>query len=278
MKTVLKKFSLWSGIMLFSAILLISCKKYTTGESFSVIHDISYGPDTSNKLDLYLPYDRGDSTPLVIMIHGGGWVTGDKNSLCNFAEDFARNGIAGASLNYRYPDNYKGIHYEQMLEDISMAVHYLSDSSARYHLRKTGFTILGHSSGGHLSLLYAYRNNQDRRIKKAIGYDPVCDLTDTALASFPGMSGLILVIVGSSSVSSYMDASPYYKADSTSVPTLCFHGTKDEIFPYHQSVRLIEKLDSVHVHGELILLQNSPHLSNDDYPQVLSESIRFIRE
>jgi len=263
---------------LLTATTLSSCKKPVTTHTFSIVRDISYGPDTANKLDLFLPDDRDENTPLVVVIHGGGWVTGTKQSSESFADSFAGNGIVSANINYRYPDDYTGIHYMEVLDDISAAVRWLSDTSVACHFRKSGFCLFGHSSGAHLSLLYACRNNQEGLVGKAIAYDPVTDFTDRSLDSSPGMTALIRRVVGDSDETAYKDASPLYHLNSSSVPVLCFHGTRDEVFPYRQSVRLIQLLDSLGVPCSLVLLQNSPHLDNRDFHRVMEEAVGFVKQ
>jgi acetyl esterase/lipase len=271
------KTSLLLSLLLLSGIILLSCKKHVQTHTFHIVRDISYGPDTANKLDLFLPDNRDENAPLVIVIHGGGWVTGSKHNAGSFAESFARSGIVAANINYRYPDDYTGIHFKEVLDDIGAAARFLSDSSTVYHLRKSGFCLFGHSSGAHLSLLYAYRNNQAGLIGKAIAYDPVTDFTDRSPDSSPGMAALIRRVVGDSSEHAYKDASPLYHLNSSSVPALCLHGTRDDVFPYRQSVRLIRVLDSLNIPCGLVLLQNSPHLNNQDFQRVMAESVAFIK-
>ncbi len=47
----------------------------------TTIVNMPYGADGSQKLDLGLPANRSSATPLVIVVHGGGWSAGDKNEL-----------------------------------------------------------------------------------------------------------------------------------------------------------------------------------------------------
>ncbi len=275
--TMLTQRSIIISLLIFSGTIQLSCKKSETKITFSVVREISYGPDTMNKMDLYLCENYNEKTPLVIIIHGGGWVTGDKSSSVSFAEGFAKNGILAANINYRYPNDYTGVHFKEVMNDIGAVTSKLSYLADEYHFRNTGFNMFGHSSGGHLSLLFAYRNNNSMILQKVIAYDPVTDLTDTALVNDQGMEEVIRTLVGDSSINAYRDASPFYKADSTSIPTLCFHGTLDEIFPYQQSVKLIQKLDSFHIPCKLILLENSSHFNSNDFSLVVSETTAFLK-
>jgi len=71
---------------------------------FPTHYSILYGPHWRHTLDLYLPENTGGSkVPLVVYIHGGGWNAFDKNNRTfKEVEPYLKNGIAFASVNYRY--------------------------------------------------------------------------------------------------------------------------------------------------------------------------------
>ena len=50
----------------------------TTPDAVIRYDDISYGPDPMNVLDVYRPKDAQGSLPVFVLVHGGGWVYGDK--------------------------------------------------------------------------------------------------------------------------------------------------------------------------------------------------------
>ncbi len=63
---------------------------------------MAYGDHARQKLDFYKA-DSPIPTPLVLYIHGGGWVNGDKNGINGqFVRTMLKNGISVASINYRY--------------------------------------------------------------------------------------------------------------------------------------------------------------------------------
>ena len=71
--------------------------------SDSSLMDLSYGADKQQRMDLYLPANRTKNTPLIILIHGGGWSTGDKRDFSFYITELQRRlpGYALANLNYR---------------------------------------------------------------------------------------------------------------------------------------------------------------------------------
>ena len=53
-----------------------------------ILNDVSFGTDTAQRMDVYLPKNRGEATRTIIYIHGGGWFQGNKKettaAVCNF--------------------------------------------------------------------------------------------------------------------------------------------------------------------------------------------------
>ena len=124
----------------------------------------SYGPDSLQTYDLYVPTDRGDTPGLILYIHGGAWTSGDKASYRSVIKDIAVNrGYAAASVNYRFLS--QNVTMDDILADVNAA------ANAIYDRAKTdGFTLLkmiaaGSSAGAHLALMYAYHTPADAKIQ-----------------------------------------------------------------------------------------------------------------
>jgi acetyl esterase/lipase len=107
----------------------------------------------ANLLDLYLPPNSGDC-PVVVLVHGGAWVAGDKvlDFIPDVARCLARHGVAVAAPNYRlsavarYPANAR---------DVARAVAWVHDHIGEYGGRGDRLFLMGHSAGGHLVSLLA---------------------------------------------------------------------------------------------------------------------------
>src|SRR5690242_5217700 len=80
----MKKIFFLSLIVVFA----VSCKKETSTDQklkSETQTNISYGVETAQKMDIYLPAGRStDSTKLIILVHGGAWVSGDKSDFTSF--------------------------------------------------------------------------------------------------------------------------------------------------------------------------------------------------
>lgn len=122
--------------------------------------DIPYSADThaAKKLDLYLP--DGEKFPLLVYIHGGGIVEGDKgrDGRC-LANHFLPLGIAVASVNYRmYPE----AKYPEFIEDCAEAVKWLTDELGD---RISHLFLGGTSAGGYITMMLCF----DEKYLSAVG-------------------------------------------------------------------------------------------------------------
>jgi acetyl esterase/lipase len=107
----------------------------------------------ANLLDLYLPSD-GKEFPVVVLVHGGAWVGGDKrlDFIPEVARCFARQGIGVVAPNYRLSPF---VQHPAHLRDVAKAVAWTKKHITEYGGRTDQIFLLGHSAGGHLVSLLA---------------------------------------------------------------------------------------------------------------------------
>jgi acetyl esterase/lipase len=115
-----------------------------------------YGPDSSQRADLYLPRGSGPH-PVMVLIHGGSWNKRyGKIVMRGLAGDLVRRGWAVWNIEYRRLDAGGG--WPATFEDVALAIDQLAElHDPRLDLERV--TILGHSAGGHLALWAAGRSN-----------------------------------------------------------------------------------------------------------------------
>ncbi|MCC6722621.1 MAG: alpha/beta hydrolase [Bacteroidia bacterium] len=121
-------------------------------------------PNLTAKMDIYLPPNASSikKQPLLVMIHGGGYSSGDKGAWQNEAYTYSRSGYICASLNYRLTQN-GGNQEPQLrlyavqcaLEDIQNAIRFLKKNANTYFIDTTRIVVFGGSAGGGLSLTNA---------------------------------------------------------------------------------------------------------------------------
>jgi acetyl esterase/lipase len=118
--------------------------------------DTAFGTDPKQKMDIYLPAGRTAATKVIVLIHGGGWESGDKVEL-NYYKNLLRlkwPEAAIANINYRLTSN-PAIHYTEIMSDITSAVNLMVNNKVNFVVSDT-LTMVGASAGGHLAMLYTY--------------------------------------------------------------------------------------------------------------------------
>ena len=228
--------------------------------------DVSYGSFPSSKMDVYLPAGRSKESPFVVLIHGGGWIKGDKRENRGAQQIFMDHGIASINLNYRFADSIS-IHYPEMIADIDSAIDYCVAHAKAWNTRKNNFVMMGASAGGHLSLLYGYTTN--KKVNAIVGQCAPTDFTDTATINYEIRIGLLPIIEamagakyipGEALPPEFAASSPIYHVKN--IPTLLIHGTGDQIVPFAQAEELYKKLLAENIPAELIPIPGANHDMN----------------
>ena len=132
----------------------------------TVLHDLPYrdGPNKAWRLDLAMKKDlTGKARPGIVVIHGGGWIEGDKSSFASKRHgmpgnivEFAELGFVAVTINYRMS---KEAPFPAALEDCKTAIRWLRTHAKEYNLDKDHIGAYGNSAGGHLALLLAMGND-----------------------------------------------------------------------------------------------------------------------
>ncbi len=119
-----------------------------------VERDISYGPDAQNKLDVYIPANA-KAAPVLVMVHGGAWMVGDKAAASVANNKVARwlpKGYILVSVNYRMSHSPNPV---QQADDVGTALAYAQTHAASWGGNPERVLLMGHSSGAHLVSLVA---------------------------------------------------------------------------------------------------------------------------
>jgi acetyl esterase/lipase len=114
-------------------------------DGVAVTRDIAYGPDARHRLDVYQP-DPGSSAthPVLLFLHGGGFIRGDKTEKQNIGLYFARCGFVVALANYRLAP---GSIWPSGAEDVVAALEWLRLNVTR-HAGDAGRIFIGGESAG----------------------------------------------------------------------------------------------------------------------------------
>lgn len=116
-------------------------------DEITMISNISYIPDDNmeHTLDIYL-CENGLEKPILIDIHGGGFISHDKKIDSVFANVMAQKGFVVFTLNYRLA--YPEYNVFNQIEDIDKATRWIIEHAASYRGDSKSIYLAGHSSGG----------------------------------------------------------------------------------------------------------------------------------
>ena len=121
--------------------------------SVKVERDIVYTRYGSRevKLDLYLPKQPASGkTPCIVVVHGGGWRSGDKTRFAHIAGALAEQGFAAACIGYRLLPE---VEFPAPVVDCKAAVRWVRANAAKHGLDPDRIGAIGGSAGGHLVAL-----------------------------------------------------------------------------------------------------------------------------
>lgn len=248
----------------FLTVVFSSCNskfRVWVGNDSQKIYNLKYGEHKRQKMDVFLPENYAKTDPIVIIIHGGAWKYGKKEHMIHIQKMLFENNIPSININYRLVS--KNITYKNQLDDIDLAVEKFNNLCDKADLTANNYIILGESAGGHLALLYGYRNSD--RIRKIISLSGPTDFySEDYLNSFYSRytSSIVQQMVGTKLnrqliSEEFKIASPI--ANITNVPTLIFQGNRDFLVNYKQGLALESLLQEKKIPHQLIFMKNTGH-------------------
>jgi acetyl esterase/lipase len=128
--------------------------------------DMAYASDPKQKLDIYLPPHGGTKAPVLLFLHGGGFVEGDRAHYGFIAPAYAKQGVIVVIASYRLVS--AGFLYPVPTDDTKMAIAWLHANIARFGGDPDNLVISGHSAGA----LLAAQVVADRSWMRAAGIPP----------------------------------------------------------------------------------------------------------
>lgn len=126
----------------------------TTPEDIVRYDDICYGEDAVwQKLDVYRPKDKmEEQLPVIVSIHGGGWVYGDKERYQYYCMSLAQHGFAVVNYTYRLAPEFL---FPASMEDANLVFNWVFEHAAEYGFDVAHIFGVGDSAGAHQLSLYA---------------------------------------------------------------------------------------------------------------------------
>ena len=228
-------------------------------------NDIEYAkPDgVSQTLDVSMP-DGNGPFPIAILIHGGGWSTGDK------AKDFAwlKQPLTDAkftwfAINYRLAPKYR---WPACIDDVQAALTWVRAHAGEYKGDPKRIALIGYSAGAHLVCYCVTHLSSADQIQGVAVYAPPTDL-ELDLPERGGLSQSLQNLLGQpheltdQSRQMLHDISPIHFIKPGLPPFLIVHGDADKSVPYPGTLNFQAKLQEAGVPCELVTMKGALHNS-----------------
>ncbi len=244
---------------------------------YRVIPNVVYhvANNHENKLDLYLPANTSDPVPVLMMIHGGGWVAGTKESQLLRAMPYLEQGWAVVNVTYRLVQVSRA---PAAVEDCLCALQWIARNAENYNFDLARIVTTGNSAGGHLALTTGMvpasaglgrecssgsfsgpPTIPSVEVAAIINWYGITDVAD--LAHGPNTKGYAVQWLGGlanrDDVARLTSPLTYVRAGLP--PVLTIHGDADPIVPYEHAVRLHDALEDAGVETELHTVAGGGH-------------------
>jgi acetyl esterase/lipase len=285
------------AIILLVLVVVCSVGIVLSQQSDGALKNVQYLPDGSpgHQLDLYLPdkasFDSKRGAPLIVWIHGGGWIGGDKAD--NPALAARHLGYAVASLNYRLAKDKDSI-FPAQIEDCKTAIRWLRKHASEYGIDDKRIGVWGASAGGHLVLLLGLTGDDQFKTADYPEYsskvEAVCDWCGpTDLLTISEQNGaadnlatrnergpLARLLGGKVEERKELakSASPVTYVRAECPPILIVHGAQDHTVSPLQSDEILKDLQAVHADVQLLSLPQAGH--NVNSPEAMAKTKEFF--
>lgn len=210
-------------------------------------------------LDLFYPEPPGEATarlPVVVWVHGGGWISGRSSDIANYLRILASRGIVGVAVEYRIAP---GARYPVPVEQVNRALGFLERQAAELGINSDRIVLAGDSAGAQIAAQVALIDRDPgyselTGIPRGLGSGNVravllsCGAYDLDLAVGRGLQRWFLetALRAYSGSRNFRDderfrsASVFSQVDHRFPPTFVTAGNRDPLLPH--SERLAERL------------------------------------
>jgi pectinesterase len=244
-------------------------------------YDICYGEANGEKLllDAHVPADNG-KFPVVLIVHGGGWMGGDKETdIVPVFAPFATN-FVWFTINYRLAPTNR---WPACFDDVQTAIRWVKAHAAEFKGDPNRIALLGYSAGGHLVTLAGTHPEKPNAILKFLHLTKITSTEVQAVAAFAPPTDLVadnerrgglsismrnLFGYESSNITDNVCAvlkknSPLTYVKTGRPPFLVINGSADKTVPVGQSENFVKALKAANVDATLITIPEGQHRITD---------------
>lgn len=270
------------------------------GDSYNMVSNQTYltasGRDL--KLDLFVPAKAAAPVPVIMVIHGGGWVLGTRESASLRSLPYMQMGFAVVNIEYRLARTALA---PAAVEDALCALQWIGRNAKRYKFDLSKVVVTGDSAGGHLALAAAmipsdspYTNqcasteptwsgpyaNAAPKVAAVVNWFGITDMAD--MLQGPNVRSYAVSWFGSMpdrmDLARKLSPLSYVRAGGPAVLTI--HGDADPLVPHAHAVRLKQAMDKAGQKNQLLTIKGGGHGGFTAEQQLANfQAIRsFLRE
>jgi acetyl esterase/lipase len=226
---------------------------------------IGRGGDRDLRADVFTPPDGLGNRAGVLLIHGGGWTSGDRSQLRGYGILLGRIGYTSVACEYRLAPAAK---WPAQIHDVKAALRWMRANAGSLGIDPAKIAVSGNSAGGHLSLMMAGTQNMPEF--EGDGGNPGAGTDVAACIAFyaPALlytprrvlpEQLNFLFGEGYAEETAKAASPITHVASSFPPTCLITGTNDALVPYEASFRMFEALTAAGAKAELHAYEGLPH-------------------
>jgi acetyl esterase/lipase len=223
--------------------------------------NVSYGSDTAQVYDIYLPENRNLDTKVIILVHGGGWTSGDKIDMSAYKTIIQDELPDYAIVNINYRLATQGVSpFPMQLNDLTAVINHLKTNQNAY-LISQDYGFIGVSAGAHLAMLWSYDYDLQNQVNMVASIVGPTNLADPAYNDNPAFQiDLIMEYFGVTPTVAFLEEnSPLHQVKATSAPTILFYGGIDPLIPNSQGSAMDAKLTELGVPHQFTFYPNEGH-------------------
>jgi alpha-L-fucosidase 2 len=237
----------------------VTLNEITAGD---VRRDIEYGRagGQSLQLDAFLPEGTGPF-PAAIIVHGGGWVAGDRRwNVEPLFRPLVEGGFVCFSISYRLAKQMSG--FGAAIEDVEQAIRYVRAHSPAFKGDRDKIALVGESAGGQLATMAALGKNGSA-IKAVLSLYAPTDLEQLARDSSVIPEPFRHALQGSTWAGTVLarlrELSPVHHVRSGMPPFLLIHGTADALVPFEHSRNMCRAIRNAGGACDLLAVKSGGH-------------------
>lgn len=244
----------------FGALLVSSITAYADPQWHPDI-EFSQASGESLRLDASIPESQGPF-PVAILIHGGGWGSGDKTAdFGALSKPLTDSGIAWFSINYRLAPEHP---WPACFDDVQAAIRWIKQNAATYNIDPRRIALVGYSAGGQLASLAAIRSDESTRVQAVVGFAPAVELVadmkrrgevGVAMRNLLGLSNKL----DEAALAKIASISPAEEIKPGLPPFFIVQGTADQSVRHVEALAFIERLKRADVSCTLLEMKDAPH-------------------